>query len=154
MCPAMRIATANCTKLINANGDMSNNIATKLAVAAGNVTSGQRYLVSAMWDWGPIASWDGGASWPVGDWNPNKVIKDDQAAAAVRAVEVGLGQHEVQLETSKSTLCGVDLENCFWLPIPALPELGIMLNEQVRATTVTDASLRLHCAERCAELLG
>ena len=53
-CPNVRAGSppATClaaTPLINANGDMSNNIAIKLSVAQGNGTS--RYLVTTMWDW-------------------------------------------------------------------------------------------------------
>ena len=67
-CPNVRPGSppATClaaTPLINSNGDMTNNIAIKLSVAQGDGSSGGgRYLVTSMWDWGPVASWDGGVS--------------------------------------------------------------------------------------------
>ena len=93
--------------LINANGDMSNNIAIKVSVAAGNGT--HRYLVTSMWDWGPLASWDGGRSWPVGDWNPNAATKPADSEVANAGVVV-------QLETEHSSVCGHNFNNNFWLP--------------------------------------
>mgnify|MGYP002630806635 CR=1 FL=1 len=53
----------NATTLINANGNMSNNIAIHLAVSEGD-GDGAHYLVTSAWDWAPIASWDSGKSWP------------------------------------------------------------------------------------------
>ena len=121
-CPNVRpgsppAACLAATPLINANGDMTNNIAIKLSVAEGNGT--QRYLVTSMWDWGPVASWDGGRSWPVGDWNPHAAAgPPDLSETAEAAVTV-------QLETMHSQVCGHDLAENFWLPVTALAELGI-----------------------------
>ena len=53
----------NDTKLISFNGNMSNNIAMKVAVAAGEGPD-KRYLVTTAWDWAPLASWDSGKHWP------------------------------------------------------------------------------------------
>ena len=69
----------------------------------------------------------------VGDWNPNKVSRPDisaEAAAAAAAAVPVVPAVEVQLETSNSNLCGHDLKNCFWLPIPALSTLGINLDSR------------------------
>ena len=74
-----------------------------------------------MWDWGPVASWDGGESWPVGDWNPRAISPEAVAGAAGR----GSAAVTVQLETERSTVCGHDLSSNFWLPISAMAELGI-----------------------------
>lgn len=51
------------TSLINACGDMSNNIAIRLAVSTGD-GNGNLFLVTTMWDWAPIASWNSGKDWP------------------------------------------------------------------------------------------
>jgi len=50
------------TSLINACGNMSNNIALVLAVSEG--AGGANYLVTTVWDWSPIASWNSGSNWP------------------------------------------------------------------------------------------
>jgi len=49
--------------LYSANGDMNNNLALMHSVAMGE-EPGLRYIVTALWDWSPVASWDGGAHWP------------------------------------------------------------------------------------------
>jgi hypothetical protein len=49
--------------LYSANGNMSNNIALKVAVSKGD-GPGRNFLVTTAWDWGPLASWDSGAHWP------------------------------------------------------------------------------------------
>ena len=51
-------------ELIKANGDMSNNIALKAAISKGNGTKEGRSIVTAIWDWAPLGSWDNGAHWP------------------------------------------------------------------------------------------
>ena len=40
---------------------MSNNIALKAAISKGE-GPGKRYIVTAIWDWAPVASWDSGVS--------------------------------------------------------------------------------------------
>lgn len=50
-------------ELIKANGNMSNNIALKAAISKGD-GPGKRYIVTAVWDWAPLASWDSGDHWP------------------------------------------------------------------------------------------
>ena len=50
-------------ELYKANGDMSNNIALKAAISRGD-GPGKRYIVTAVWDWAPLASWDSGKHWP------------------------------------------------------------------------------------------
>eukprot|EP01052_Picozoa_sp_SAG31_P020840 SAG31_NODE_1584_length_7827_cov_2.129788_8_plen_546_part_00 len=171
-CPNVRSgSTAACvaaTPLKNANGDMTNNIAIKLSVAQGNGTAGGRYLVTSMWDWGPLASWDGGETWPVGDWNPHGKSSGAISETAIRETrdfnreiygtnretsettiretrdfnremygtdretsetqslaEAASDAVTVQLETKHSQTCGHDLSSNFWLPVTALPELGI-----------------------------
>lgn len=141
-CPNVRPGSpfASClgaTPLINANGDMSNNIAIKLSVAQGNGTSAGRFLVTSMWDWGPVASWDNGLQWPIGDWNPHgpAVGSDDWADVSSTShalATIRSQQHivEVQLETKHSTVCGHDLKSNFWLPISTLSALGITLDNK------------------------
>ena len=51
-------------ELIKANGNMSNNIALKAAISKGGGTKETRSIVTAIWDWAPVASWDNGAHWP------------------------------------------------------------------------------------------
>lgn len=53
----------NDTALISACGNMSNNIAIRLAVSEGD-GDGANYLVLTIWDWAPIASWNSGRNWP------------------------------------------------------------------------------------------
>ena len=50
-------------RLISGNGDMSNNIIMHPSIAMGEEPH-TRYLVTALWDWGPVASWDNGTHWP------------------------------------------------------------------------------------------
>jgi hypothetical protein len=56
---------------------MSNNIAIRVAVSKGEVGSGkpnERSLVTTVWDWNVIASWDSGDRWPATPcafWNPD-----------------------------------------------------------------------------------
>jgi hypothetical protein len=47
------------------SGNISNNIAISPAISEGDGTN--RFIVTTAWDWGPLASWDGGAHWP--GWN-------------------------------------------------------------------------------------
>lgn len=51
-------------ELISANGNLSNNIALKAAISKGGGTKETRSIVTAIWDWAPLASWDNGAHWP------------------------------------------------------------------------------------------
>ena len=51
-------------ELIKANGNLSNNIALKAAISKGEGTKDTRSIVTAIWDWAPVASWDNGAHWP------------------------------------------------------------------------------------------
>ena len=53
------------TELIKANGNLSNNIALKAVISKGDGTGRDgRYIVTAIWDWAPVASWDNGQHWP------------------------------------------------------------------------------------------
>jgi len=61
------------TSLINACGNLSNNIAITVAVSEGE-GEGKNYLVMTIWDWAPIASWNSGDNWPAttcNAWNGN-----------------------------------------------------------------------------------
>ena len=61
------------TSLINACGNLSNNIAITVAVSEGE-GQGKNYLVMTIWDWAPIASWNSGKNWPAttcNAWNGN-----------------------------------------------------------------------------------
>ena len=127
--------------LINANGNMSNNIAIKLAVSTGG--GGGRFYVTSMWDWGPVASWDGGASWPIGNWNPSgnpaataaTVAAVDTAATntATAAPDDNESAISVELETEHGDAnCHHDLTTNFWVPRPTLAQLGIPLDSNGR----------------------
>lgn len=50
-------------QLYSANGDVNNNIIMHPAIAEGEAP-GERCIVTALWDWGPVASWDSGKHWP------------------------------------------------------------------------------------------
>eukprot|EP00937_MAST-01D_sp_MAST-1D-sp2_P005631 g5631.t1 len=50
-------------RFISGNGDMNNNIIMHPAVAMGEEPN-TRYITTALWDWGPVASWDNGTHWP------------------------------------------------------------------------------------------
>ena len=49
--------------LISANGDVNNNIIMHPSIAEGEV-AGETCIVTALWDWSPVASWDSGKHWP------------------------------------------------------------------------------------------
>ena len=49
----------------SANGDLNNNVIMHPAIAMGdNLTEGKTCVTTALWDWSPVASWDGGDHWP------------------------------------------------------------------------------------------
>lgn len=50
-------------QFISGNGDMSNNIIMHPGIYEGEEPN-TRYIVTALWDWGPVASWDNGTHWP------------------------------------------------------------------------------------------
>lgn len=50
-------------QLISANGDVNNNIIMHPAIAEGE-DPGETCIVTALWDWSPVASWDSGKHWP------------------------------------------------------------------------------------------
>jgi len=50
-------------QMISGNGDMNNNIIMHPSIAEGEEPN-TRYIVTAMWDWAPVASWDNGTHWP------------------------------------------------------------------------------------------
>ena len=50
-------------QLFSANGDVNNNIIMHPAIAQGE-TPGETCIVTALWDWSPVASWDSGKHWP------------------------------------------------------------------------------------------
>ena len=47
----------------SANGDVNNNVIMHPAIAQGE-TEGETCIVTALWDWSPVASWDSGKHWP------------------------------------------------------------------------------------------
>jgi len=55
--------TGTALELIKANGNLSNNIALKAAISEGD-GPGKNYIVTSVWDWAPLASWDEGGHWP------------------------------------------------------------------------------------------
>ena len=50
-------------ELYSANGDVNNNIIMHPAIAQGT-DKGETCIVTALWDWSPVASWDSGKHWP------------------------------------------------------------------------------------------
>ena len=63
------------TQLYSANGNLNNNVIMHPAVAMGdNLTEGKTCVVTALWDWSPVASWDGGDHWP--SWQKGGAIDD------------------------------------------------------------------------------
>ena len=74
------------TSLIVATGNMSNNIAIRIAVSEGE-GKGKNYIVSTVWDWAPIASWDSGLSWPAttcNNWNgPGSNVQCDKTVGYI-----------------------------------------------------------------------
>ena len=50
-------------QLYSANGDVNNNVIMHPAIAEGE-TEGETCIVTALWDWSPVASWDSGKHWP------------------------------------------------------------------------------------------
>ena len=63
------------TTLVNACGDMANSIVLSAAISAGGgshqatdtgTASAPPYIVTTMWDWAPLNSWNGGKDWGAG----------------------------------------------------------------------------------------
>ena len=50
-------------ELYSANGDVNNNVIMHPAIAQGT-DEGETCIVTALWDWSPVASWDSGKHWP------------------------------------------------------------------------------------------
>merc|ERR1719272_1275664 len=50
-------------ELYSANGDLNNNVIMHPAIAQGT-DEGETCIVTALWDWSPVASWDSGRHWP------------------------------------------------------------------------------------------
>ena len=50
-------------QLISADGDVNNNIIMHPAIVEGE-DAGETCITTALWDWGPVASWDSGKHWP------------------------------------------------------------------------------------------
>jgi len=50
-------------RFISGNGNMNNNIIMHPSIAMGEEPN-STYIVTAMWDWAPVASWDSGEHWP------------------------------------------------------------------------------------------
>ena len=51
-------------QLYSADGDVNNNIIMHPAVSKAEGNDGERCIVTALWDWSPVASWDSGKHWP------------------------------------------------------------------------------------------
>jgi len=47
----------------SATGDLNNNVIMHPAIAEGEAP-GETCIVTALWDWSPVASWDSGKHWP------------------------------------------------------------------------------------------
>ena len=62
------------------NGNLSNNIALAAAVSKGD-GPGKRFLVTAAWDWAPLASWDSGVHWP--SWQKGNGVDDGGGATCI-----------------------------------------------------------------------
>lgn len=59
----MFIRNGSALQLISANGDVNNNIIMHPAISQAE-TPGDTCIVTAIWDWSPVASWDSGMHWP------------------------------------------------------------------------------------------
>ena len=51
-------------QLYSADGDLNNNVIMHPAIAKAEGDDGERCIVTALWDWSPVASWDSGKHWP------------------------------------------------------------------------------------------
>jgi hypothetical protein len=51
-------------QLYSANGDVNNNVIMHPAIAKNEDTPNETCIVTALWDWSPVASWDSGKHWP------------------------------------------------------------------------------------------
>ena len=60
-----KYSAANDT-LVSVGGDMKSSIV--VSAAAIRTPTGSRNVLTTMWDWGPTASWDDGASWQATSW--------------------------------------------------------------------------------------
>ena len=47
-------------QMISANGDVNNNVIMHPGIAQAEEGGGETCVVTALWDWSPVASWDGG----------------------------------------------------------------------------------------------
>ena len=50
-------------QLYSADGDLNNNVIMHPAIAMGEAPN-ETCIVTALWDWSPVASWDSGRHWP------------------------------------------------------------------------------------------
>lgn len=84
-------------QLYSANGNLNNNVIMHPAIAMGdNLTEGKTCVTTALWDWSPVASWDGGDHWP--SWQ----TPDDGASMGY----FGEGGGCYGLGESKNVICG------------------------------------------------
>ena len=59
----MFIKNGSKLQLYSANGDVNNNIIMHPSIAMGEAPN-ETCIVTALWDWSPVASWDSGKHWP------------------------------------------------------------------------------------------
>ena len=86
-------------------------------------------FTNTKWDWGPVASWDHGANWPIGDWNPHgKPAPPGPPPTDVHALVADHNPNAqmVMIETEHPQSCKTPMANIFWLPITDMHALGIV----------------------------
>lgn len=135
---------ASDTALINANGNMSNNIAIRVAVSRGDGV--ERYLVMTVWDWNVIASWDSGKHWPATPCSYWDAANSCQGAPAAIG-EGGLSEPH-GIFTSQPHLRSISVvrpKRGLWLAGCA-EALGVSVG---RRTAVTAATRREGDGQRC-----
>eukprot|EP00035_Acanthoeca_spectabilis_P033979 m.26396 g.26396 ORF g.26396 m.26396 type:complete len:751 (+) comp6302_c0_seq1:567-2819(+) len=120
------------TSLINACGNLSNNIAIKVAVSEGN-GPGERFLVTTMWDWGPVASWNSGKNWPgVGDyWDPGFIPNTPPAPSPLPPPPPpppGVSTVQVVLQNKHNSSCTRHFSSFFWVPHDTVDQLNMTLD--------------------------
>jgi len=87
----LHIVDGKSPNLTSAVGDLTNCISINLAVSPGE--TGSRNLVTTMWDWSAVASWDDGATWPSWDLPTEKDIQNPNIGEGGGTLAFGKSGH-------------------------------------------------------------